>query len=78
MELMLYDGLNVSINPFQADPESLWDSKTIGIAWAAEVIVTMRKSRASWALVKRALAVNNIELVLLKRLSFSRLIDVYT
>lgn len=32
MELMLYDGLNVSINPFQADPESLWDSKTIGIA----------------------------------------------
>lgn len=68
----------MSINPFSNDPESLWDSKTLGIARAAEAILSMSKFRASRALVKRALAINNLEIVLLKRLSFSKSIDVYT
>lgn len=53
--------MNVSVNPFSVDPESLWDSKTIGIAWAVEVILAVNKFRASRGLVKRALAINNLE-----------------
>lgn len=59
--MLLYDGMNVSVNPFSVDPESLWDSKTIGIAWAVEVILAVNKFRASRGLVKRALAINNLE-----------------
>lgn len=64
---MLYSGLQTSINQLQCDPEALWDSKTLGLARAANTLLGYHHGKASRHVVKRALAINDLELVLLKR-----------
>lgn len=59
--MLLFDGLNVSLNQLVIDPESLWDSKSLGVARAAHVLLRGDASRQSLMVVKRALAVNTQE-----------------
>lgn len=43
--LLLFDGLNVSLNQLVVDPESLWDAKSLGVARAAHVLLRGDSSR---------------------------------
>jgi len=60
------------------DPEQINDSKNIGIAKALSILGKIGQEKLSLQSISRLLAVNDLELDLLKRLSFSRYISVYS
>jgi hypothetical protein len=47
IKLLLFKGLNVSINQLRDDPEGLWDVKNIGLGRALEYICSQNSNKVS-------------------------------